>query len=214
MVTMRYLIANGIVFFGGFAIMVLEIIGARYLGKDFGGSFYVWISQIGVILIALSLGYTIGGVWADRFQRATLLTWLLVPTGIYVGMIPRFAGIILDWIVMRHPLDQAIPPIWQKLDPAVGSALIFLAPCFVLAMLSPYMIRLAARNLSHVGRISGQIYASSTVGSIAGVFVSGYILIDLMPLSQIFYATGTLISVLGVLCLFIDRQLTPAETPS
>ena len=38
------------VFLGGFAVMVLEIIGARYLAKDFGGSFYIWISQIGVIL--------------------------------------------------------------------------------------------------------------------------------------------------------------------
>lgn len=205
---------NGIVFFGGFAIMVLEIIGARYLGKDFGGSFYVWISQIGVILIALSLGYSIGGIWADRFQRAGLLTWLLVPTGLYVGLIPHFADGILDWIIMRHPLEQSIPMIWQKLDPALGSALIFLGPCFVLAMLSPYMIRLAAHTLSHVGRISGQIYAASTVGSIAGVFVSGYILIDLLPISKIFYVTGALIGLLGVLCLFMDRQPPPMESPS
>jgi hypothetical protein len=210
---MRTLITNGIVFFGGFAIMVLEIIGARYLAKDFGGSFYVWISQIGVILIALSLGYSIGGVFADRFQRATLLTWLLVPTGLYVGFIPHFAGEIMGWIVMRHP-PGPIPVIWQKLDPALGSALIFLGPCFVLAMLSPYMIRLTADALSHVGRISGQIYAASTVGSIAGVFVSGYILIDLMPLSRIFYVTGALIGLLGILCLFVDDQLASTETLS
>jgi predicted MFS family arabinose efflux permease len=92
--------------------------------------------------------------------------------------------------------------------------LIFLGPCFVLAMLSPYMIRLASHNLSHVGRISGQIYAASTVGSIAGVFASGYILIDLLPLSQIFYITGALIGLLGVLCLFMDRQLSPTESQS
>src|SRR6266576_2871576 len=65
------------VFLGGFAIMVLEIIGARYLAKDFGGSFYVWISQIGVILIALALGYAVGGALADRFHRAAFLPALL-----------------------------------------------------------------------------------------------------------------------------------------
>jgi hypothetical protein len=211
---MRYLITNGIVFFGGFAIMVLEIIGARYLGKDFGGSFYVWISQIGVILIALSLGYAVGGVCADRFQRASLLTWLLVPTGLYVGLIPHFADSMMNWIIMRHPIEQDIPLIWQKLDPALGSALIFLGPCFALAMLSPYMVRLAARTLAHVGRISGQIYAASTVGSIVGVFASGYILIDLLPLSKIFYVTGALIGLLGILCLFMDRRLPPTETQS
>ena len=44
---MRAAAATVLVFLGGFAIMVLEIIGARYLAKDFGGSFYVWVSQIG-----------------------------------------------------------------------------------------------------------------------------------------------------------------------
>lgn len=204
---------SSLVFLGGFAIMVLEIIGARYLAIYVGGSFYVWTSQIGVILIALSIGYSIGGVLADRFQRASVLTWLLVPTGIYVILIPTFSAGILDWIIMRHT-EEVIPMIWQKLDPAMGSALIFLGPCFVLAMLSPYMIRLAANNISHVGRISGHIYAASTVGSIVGVFVSGYVLIDLMALSEIFYATGALIILLGILCLSVNHLLIPTETPA
>jgi MFS family permease len=202
---MQRAIAIIAVFLGGFAVMVLEIIGARYLGKDFGGSFYVWISQIGVILIALALGYYVGGALADRFHRAAFLGWLLVATGVFVYLIPDFAGRLLDWIVMRHPLDKPIPALWQKLDPALGSGLIFLLPCFVLAMLSPYMIRLAARNLTHVGRISGLVYAASTVGSIAGVFISGYILIDQMAISQIFRFTGVLVLILAAMCLAMDR---------
>ena len=202
-----------IVFLGGFAIMVLEIVGARYLAKDFGAAFYVWTSQIGVILIALSLGYALGGRLVDRFQRGTFLGWLLLPTGVFTGLIPHFAGGIFDLIVMRHPADQSIPMLWQKLDPALGSALIFLGPCFVLAMLSPGMIRLATRHVSHVGRISGMIYAASTVGSIFGVFVSGYILIDTMRLSRIFHVTGALIAALGILCLVADRWLGETHDP-
>ena len=53
---MQYVSAIILVFLGGFAIMVLEIIGARFLAKDFGSSFYVWVSQIGVILTALDMG--------------------------------------------------------------------------------------------------------------------------------------------------------------
>ena len=59
---MRKLAATSLVFLGGFAVMVLEVIGARYLAKDFGSSFYVWISQIGVVLIALALGYYAGEI--------------------------------------------------------------------------------------------------------------------------------------------------------
>jgi MFS family permease len=185
--------------------MVLEIIGARYLAKDFGGSFYVWVSQIGTILTALALGYFAGGALADRWQRAAGLIWLLLPAGAVTFFIPDFAGAVIDAIISRHPADRAIPAVWQKLDPVLGSGLIFLLPCFVLAMLSPYMVRLATKRMSHVGRISGWIYAASTVGSIAGVFVSGYVLIDHMSVSKIFRVMGTLTALLGVLCLFLDR---------
>jgi len=202
---MRNVAAASLVFLGGFAIMVLEIIGARFLAKDFGGSFYVWVSQIGVILIALALGYWVGGALADRFQRLSFLACLLAPAGVVTVFIPEFADPILDAIIQRHPTDRAIPLVWQKLDPALGSALIFLLPCFVLATLSPYMIRLVTRQLAHVGRISGLIIAASTLGSIAGVFVSGYVLIDQMRLSAIFRATGALTVLLGALCWVLDR---------
>jgi MFS family permease len=201
---MRYAVAGSLVFLGGFVIMVLEIIGARYLAKDFGGSFYVWVSQIGVILAALALGYFAGGALADRWQRAAGLTWFLLPAGLVTFFIPTFGGAVINAIIGRHPADRAIPALWQKLDPVLGSALIFLLPCFVLATLSPYMVRLATKRMSHVGRISGWIYAASTMGSIAGVFVSGYVLIDHMSVSKIFRSMGVLTAVLGILCLFLD----------
>jgi MFS family permease len=205
MTRMRTWAAINLVFWGGFIIMVLEIIGARYLAKDFGGAFYVWISQIGVILVALAAGYFVGGALADRFQRASFLAWLLLPAGLFTCLIPDFAGRVIETIVMRHPANLPIPRLWQKLDPAIGSALIFLLPCFVLATLSPYTIRLATKQLAQVGKISGLVSAASTVGSIAGVFISGYLLIDILSLSSIFRAAGGLTLALGVLCLFLDR---------
>ena len=108
--------------------------------------------------------------------------------GLVTLLIPNFTRPLLDAIVMRHPLEVAIPPLWQKLDPVLGSTLVFFLPCVVLAILPPYMIRLTASQLEHVGRISGLIYAANYVGSIAGVFVSGYVLIDYMAVPDIFHA--------------------------
>ena len=195
------------VFLGGFAVMVLEIIGARYLARDFGGSFYVWISQIGVILIALALGYAVGGALADRFRRAGFLAVPLGIAGVFTLFIPNFTPPLLEAIVMRHPPGEEIPALWQKLDPVLGSTLVFFLPCFVLATLCPYMIRLSTRHLERVGTISGLTYAASTVGSIAGVFVSGYIFIDHLTLPAIFRATGTLALFLAGLSLAMDRWL-------
>jgi MFS family permease len=199
------------VFLGGFAVMVLEIVGVRYLAKDFGGDFYVWISQIGVILVALALGYAMGGALADKFQRAAFLVWPLGAAGLFTFAIPLLTPRLIDAIVMRHPLDQPIPPLWKKLDPALGSALVFFLPCFVLAILSPYMIRLATRKVERVGTISGLVYSASTMGSIAGVFVSGYILIDYLAVSDIFRGTGILILFLAGVSLLMDRWLARAS---
>ncbi len=202
---MRQAAATILVFLSGFAIMVLEIIGARFLAKDFGGSFYVWVSQIGVVLMALALGYYAGGALADRWARLSCLSWLLIPAGLATWIIPDFGGRIVAAIVQRHPVDRDIPLLWQKLDPALGSAVIFGFPCFVLATLPPFMIRLATTRLAHVGKISGLMIAASTVGGIAGVFVSGYILIDHLALSHIFRGTGALTIFLGGICWWMDR---------
>ena len=192
--------------------MVVEIVGARFLARDFGSSFYVWVSQIGVVLIALALGYYLGGALADRWKRLWLLVTLLVPAGVLLCLIPDCAGWLVDRIVLRHPANVPIPLLWQKLDPALGSATIFLLPCAALAMLSPYMIRLSTPSLARVGRSSGFIIAASTLGSIAGVFVSGYLLIDEMKVSTIFRAMGALTILLGLLCLAMDGLIRPPAT--
>jgi MFS family permease len=202
---MKSAAAAALVFVGGFIIMVLEIIGARFLARDFGGYFYVWVSQIGVVLVALALGYYLGGALADRWHRLAFLMWLLVPAGLLLLFLPETASWLIDRIITRHPADQEVPALWQKLDPVLGSAVTFLIPCVVLAMLSPYMIRLATQSLAQVGRSSGFIIASSTVGSIAGVFVSGFVLIDQMRVSSIFRLMGGLTIFLGLMCVGLDR---------
>jgi MFS family permease len=200
-------VTGAFVFFGGFAVMVLEIIGTLFLAKEFGGSFYVWVSQIGVILTALACGYAIGGALADRFRHVWLLAIPLLVAGLFIMFIPGVTEPLLDKIVMRHPAGQDIPMIWIKLDPALGSAVVFFLPCFVLAVLPPYMVRFAARQLDQVGSVSGFIYAASTVGSIAGVFVSGYIFIDFLTVPHIFQATGILVLSLAGLSLVMDKWL-------
>jgi hypothetical protein len=46
------------------------------------------------------------------------------------------------------------------------------------------------------------------VGSIAGVFVSGYLLIDYLAISDIFRATGVLILALAGVSLVLDKWLS------
>src|SRR5436190_7039786 len=121
---MRNAAAAALVFVGGFIIMVLEIIGARFLAKDFGSSFHVWVSQIGVVLMALATGYYLGGALADRWQRLGALAVVLMPSGLLLFLTPDWAGRLINKIISRHT-EASIPMFWQKADPVLGSALIF-----------------------------------------------------------------------------------------
>ena len=48
-------------FAGGFIVMSLELLGGRILQPYFGSSVHVWGSVITVFMLALSIGYLIGG---------------------------------------------------------------------------------------------------------------------------------------------------------
>jgi MFS family permease len=194
-----------LVFLGGFATMVLEVAGVRFLARYYGGEFYVWISQIGMVMAALAAGYYFGGWYADRAQKPARLLWLLTAAGIFTITIPWLAPPILTGLEQLHLVDNQVSPRWQKLGPAVGSALLFFLPCFVLASLSPFTIRLAARHLDRVGRASGSVYAASTIGSILGVFLCGYFFLNLLGIPDILRATGVLTLLLGGLCWYMNR---------
>ncbi|MCX8107334.1 MAG: fused MFS/spermidine synthase [Verrucomicrobiae bacterium] len=202
---MRVLAASILAGLGGFIILVLEIVGARYLAKDFGGAFYVWVSQIGVVMVALACGYYIGGALADRRVRLSVLGVLLVGAGAFTFLVPTLAPPVINLIVNRHPPDQPIPALWQKLDPALGSTCVFLLPCLVLAMIPPFLIRWCTSSVDCVGRASGAVIAAGTIGSIAGVFVAGYILIEIMRISDIFRLMGGLTVFSGLLSAGLDK---------
>ena len=61
-----------IVFLTGASVMVIELLGTRLIAPFYGASLYVWSSLISVTMIALAVGYFVGGRWADRAQRSGL----------------------------------------------------------------------------------------------------------------------------------------------
>ena len=147
--------------------LAIEISAARLLGTVFGTSNIVWANIIGLMLIYLSAGYFIGGRWADRSPRFETLYGLIAWGSFTSGLVP---------LVARPVLQQAALAV-EQLDAVVmaGSFLsvlvLFSVPVTLLGCVSPFAIRLAIEAPEQAGRISGRIYATSTLGSILGTFL-------------------------------------------
>lgn len=183
-------------FFSGFTIMVLELLGARMLAPYFGNSTYVWGSVIGMFMAALAVGYSLGGRIADRKRDERTLLYLLL-AGIAFSLLAG-AGYTHLLSGLRHLGDME--------GSIVGSALLFLVPTTLLAMVSPYLIRLLFEE-DKVGETAGRIFAVSTAGSILGTFATAFYLIPTLGIRATLFGT---MSVYLIIVLFTLRAGWPA----
>ena len=153
-------------FLCGATIMVLEILGFRLLPPYFGSSIAVWGSLLGVVMVALSIGYYAGGWLADRTPHP----------GVLYLMVLVAAGYTLLVLVTYRDFLQFAMRFDLVTGSLVASLLLFAVPMATLGTVSPFIIRLLARE-GAVGTVAGHVYAVSTVGSIAGTFLTSFYMI-------------------------------------
>jgi spermidine synthase len=165
-----------VVFLAGAGSLATEICASRLLAPYFGSSTVIWANLIGIVLLALALGYWLGGRLADRRPEPRLLGWLVAAAGALVALTPFVARPLLDAAVEQ--LDEATA------GAAVGSFLAVLAlfapPVVLLGMVAPFAIRLGVTEIATAGAVAGRLYALSTAGSLLGTFVPALITIPLI----------------------------------
>src|SRR4051794_34917743 len=88
-----------LVFVVGAASLGTEIAAVHLLAPYFGASTIVWANTIGVVLVALSIGYWFGGRLADRYPHERGLRVLALVAAILVGAVPLIAGPLLNLAV-------------------------------------------------------------------------------------------------------------------
>jgi len=81
------------VFISGMTTLAAELAAGRLIGNVFGTSNIVWASIIGLILIYLTLGYFIGGKWADANPTPGAMYRVLAWGAFTLGLVPYIAGV-------------------------------------------------------------------------------------------------------------------------
>jgi spermidine synthase len=174
----------------GGAIMIVEILGAKMLSPYVGTSHFVWTAQIAVTLVALAVGYYVGGVFVDRSQRAGRLYWAIFIAAIYLSLT----------VLCCEPIAYACLDLKPfALGSLVASLSLFFVPLMLLAMVGPFFIRVLTSALANVGGNVGRLTAISTLGSFIGTLLIGYLLIPFLPNSWTMYITALLLMFVCVL---------------
>lgn len=186
------------VLFSGFVVMALELLGGRLVATSFGNSIFAWGSLIGVVLSGLAIGYYLGGMLADRSPSAEKFSAIIFTGGLLVLLVPFISPVALAVSFSLQPGE-----LGSRLGPLLASILILGLPSTVLGMVSPYAIKIATQSLARIGRVSGNLYSLSTLGSIIGAFSAAFVLIPLYDLRSILFGMG--LALMAVAMVWLPR---------
>jgi predicted membrane-bound spermidine synthase len=191
----RYLLFT--VFISGMTTLAAELAAGRLIGNVFGTSNLVWASIIGLILIYLTLGYFLGGKWADKNPTPGAMYRILAWGAFTIGLVPYIAG----------PVLKAAATAFEALSVGIMAGsfiavlILFCVPITLLGAISPFAIRLSVDDTSKAGQISGQIYAISTLGSFIGTFLPTLVTIPTIGTKLTFFSFGMFLLIVALVGL-------------
>lgn len=185
-------------FTSGFIIMSVELLGGRILAPYFGSSIYVWGSIISIFMVALSVGYLIGGrlsVNQPNLRRYGIFFVLAA-----LGLLPIvfFANQAMDAVFMA--IDD---PRYGSL---LASTLLFFIPTAILGMIAPYSVRLMVNNTERSGQVAGGLYFISTLGSALGTLLTSFYLVLWFEMNTILLTMVTVLILAGALAFTLGSK--------
>ena len=190
-----------LVFVGGMSSLGAEIAAARLLAPYFGASTIIWANTIGVVLVALSIGYWYGGRIADRRPRDRDLRLVVLVAAVLLGIVP----------LVSDPFFDVVVGAFDRLDAGafvgslVGVLVLLALPLVLLGTVTPWALRLAINDVENAGTVAGRLYALSTVGSLTGVFLSALVLIPLVGVQRTFLVFAALLALTAASAATVPR---------
>jgi spermidine synthase len=179
-----------VVFAANAAILVLQLAAGRLLAPFVGVTLATWTCLIGVFLAGIGLGNAAGGRLAARQPGPGVLRRLLLVGAVcaaWVAVLPLLLG-EGEWL---RPVPLSVRIV--LLTFAVG-----LPASFVLSLITPVAIQLLLTEVGRTGRVAGRVYALGTLGSLAGVFLTGFVLTGQFTLNEIVLGTAAALAVVAL----------------
>lgn len=186
-------------FICGFAMMSVEIAGARLLAPVIGSSVITWSALIGTILLFMTLGYYFSGKLADKKVSYRTFSLIILFSAVWILLISIGHNPILYFIADKISYNIYFSSI-------TSSVILFMVPSFLFGMCTPYIVKLAVvdKNINQekIASTVGRIGALSTLGSILGTFLTGFFLLMFFGLTKIFTILAMVLILVALLLAF------------
>lgn len=185
-----------LVFSVGLATLGIEIAAVRLLAPYFGASEVVWANTIGVVLVALSIGYWLGGRMADRRPEMPALCAAVLTGAALTALLPFVAKPLLNTGV--EALDNISAGAF--VGSLIATLLLLAIPVLVLGTVSPWALRIGIESVetSLAGTLAGRLYAIGTVGSLLGTLLAALVLIPGIGTRRTFLVFALLLGVVAL----------------
>ena len=105
-----------VAFVTGAIVMSFEMLGSRYLNPYFGNGIYTWAALISMVLAALTAGYFLGGLIADRTVSAAVLGTIVSVASVYLLMLPSFADAIAKGDEQKKAEIERVKGLFSPVD--------------------------------------------------------------------------------------------------
>jgi spermidine synthase len=186
------------VFVSGMSTLAVEFTTSRMLQTVYGTSNIVWANVIGLVLLFLTFGYFLGGRFADRRPFPNLFYLLVCIAGFCSVLF-----LLLTSVLLRTAASAlAVVNVDAIISSLIAVIIALAVPVTLLGCISPFAIRLAVRDVAEAGRVSGRIYAISTLGSLIGTYLPVLVTIPLAGSRWTAVMFGTLLLFVGLFGLW------------
>ncbi len=180
----------------GFVTLGFEMVASRILTPLFGSGIYTWATIISIVVAGLMAGYFVGGLIADRHPSFGMAALIKVVAATYL---------LFVFVMTAGGLERVINAVPDEIAALfVSGTIVCFPPMLVLGMYSPLAVRLILGDPNDAGKISGGLFAISSLGNIVGIIVTTFLLIPTIGTRAITLGFATFLVLTGLASVAIE----------
>jgi len=200
----------------GFTFLAFETLATRILILALGNSTWAFSTILCCVLTGLAAGSAVSSRFYDRLRRRAVL----------LGSLQIAAAFLLVLIVPQWSWLEALNERLRAGGAGLSgylvrqfaySFVIVGIPTAVMGAVLPLCLKLYCASFRRLGGDIGRLYAVNTAGAVAGILITGLLLVPLIGVRSCFWAFGFMNLSLGGVILFLSppprkkaRLLVPA----